>query len=272
MALTLVDTPLKGGLNTPLHQQQITAPGPAAPQTPNALLATPFRTPSIGDGTPSVRGPPGSVTPGATPLRDQLSINAEGALVPASSERALKQYQKSVRASLEQSLSQLPASANDFEIVVNEEDPEHLAESAESSEKFIEDQSDLDARREADAEAARVAALKKRSQAVQRDLPRPHTVNKSVLRPSDVSCTELQRAEEMIKREMIVMLHYDALHSPLTTGKKSAQDGHADYLQTHPYRHFTEQQMAEAKNILQKEMKVRIWPYCNVGWGLSSRL
>ena len=110
-----------------------------------------------------------------------------------------------------------------------------------------------------EAEAARVAALKKRSQSVQRDLPRPHTVNKSVLRPSDVSCTELQRAEEMIKREMIVMLHYDALHSPLSTGKKSSQDNaHADYLVTHPYRDYSEEQMDDAKSLLQKEMKVNL--------------
>lgn len=45
MALTHVDTPLKGGLNTPLHESDFSG---ALPQsqvvaTPNTVLATPFR-------------------------------------------------------------------------------------------------------------------------------------------------------------------------------------------------------------------------------------
>ena len=163
MALTHVDTPLKGGLNTPLNEVQSLGPHTAAPQTPNTLLSTPFRTPALGDSTPSVRSvsAAGSATPGS--LRDQLSINAEGALVPANSEKALKQYQKSIRSSLKESLSSLPESTNNYDIVVPDDDPEHLRDIS-SGESIMEDQSDVDARREADAEAARVAALKKRSQ------------------------------------------------------------------------------------------------------------
>ena len=58
--------------------------------------------------------------------------------------------------------------------------------------------------------------MKKRSQAVQRDLPRPQEVNMTVLRPSnaEVHLSDLQKAEELIKREMVTMLHYDALHNP----------------------------------------------------------
>lgn len=45
MALTHVDTPLKGGLNTPLHAPDFAGalPQPHALATPNTLLATPFR-------------------------------------------------------------------------------------------------------------------------------------------------------------------------------------------------------------------------------------
>ena len=56
-----------------------------------------------------------------------------------------------------------------------------------------------------------------RSQVVQRDYPRPTDVNHTVLRPKgagDPQLTELQRAEELIKREMVTMMHYDALHNP----------------------------------------------------------
>jgi pre-mRNA-splicing factor CDC5/CEF1 len=124
----------------------------------------------------------------------------------------------------------------------------------------VEDQADVDAKREAEAEARRVAELSRRSQAVQRDMPRPHTINKSVLRPPDVHYTDLQKAEELIKREMVVMLHYDALHSPTSAaaGKKSSQDAaHAEYLHTHPYRTYSEEDIAQAKKLLSKEMQVR---------------
>ena len=45
MALTNVDTPLKGGLNTPLHQSDFSGVTPQrqAVQTPNTVLTTPFR-------------------------------------------------------------------------------------------------------------------------------------------------------------------------------------------------------------------------------------
>lgn len=47
MALTNVDTPLKGGLNTPLHESDFTGATPQqrVMQTPNTVLGTPFRTP-----------------------------------------------------------------------------------------------------------------------------------------------------------------------------------------------------------------------------------
>lgn len=58
MALTHVDTPLKGGLNTPLHNSDFSGVLPQAQtiSTPNTVLATPFRS-SRSDG---------SVTPGST--------------------------------------------------------------------------------------------------------------------------------------------------------------------------------------------------------------
>lgn len=52
MALTNVDTPLKGGLNTPLHDSDFSGVTPKhmAVATPNTVLSTPFRTPSNTDG------------------------------------------------------------------------------------------------------------------------------------------------------------------------------------------------------------------------------
>lgn len=45
MALTNIDTPLKGGLNTPLHESDFSGVTPQRQQiqTPNTVLTTPFR-------------------------------------------------------------------------------------------------------------------------------------------------------------------------------------------------------------------------------------
>ena len=39
-------------------------------------------------------------------------------------------------------------------------------------------------------------------------------MNESVLRAKDQKLNGLQEAEEMIKREMLIMLHYDAVNYP----------------------------------------------------------
>ena len=56
LALQNVETPLKGGENTPIHDSSFegVTPRKAAVQTPNVVLGTPFRT-------------PGQAGPGATP-------------------------------------------------------------------------------------------------------------------------------------------------------------------------------------------------------------
>lgn len=52
MALSHVDTPLKGGLNTPLHNTDFSGVTPQreAISTPNTVLTTPFSQRSITDG------------------------------------------------------------------------------------------------------------------------------------------------------------------------------------------------------------------------------
>lgn len=69
MALTHVDTPLKGGLNTPLHNSDFSGVMPKAESvaTPNTVLATPFR---------SARSE-GGATPGSTFMTPR-----SGAMVP----------------------------------------------------------------------------------------------------------------------------------------------------------------------------------------------
>ncbi|PIO39751.1 hypothetical protein AB205_0065540, partial [Aquarana catesbeiana] len=103
MALTNVDTPLKGGLNTPLHESDFTGVTPQRQvvQTPNTVLSTPFRTPSQSTEGLTPRGgmtpkPVIGATPGRTPLRDKLNINPEDGSVDYNDPAYIKQLSSSL--------------------------------------------------------------------------------------------------------------------------------------------------------------------------------
>lgn len=87
--------------------------------------------------------------------------------------------------------------------------------------------------------------MAKRSQVIQRGLPRPNEVNMNVLRPTtDASLTDVQRAEELIKQEMITMMQYDALKNPINTNPKRApmiERQAKNWLEQHPYEEFAEE-------------------------------
>lgn len=122
--------------------------------------------------------------------------------------------------------------------------------------------------------------MKKRSQALQRSFPRPHEVNVSVLRPlaGDIHLTDLQKAEELIKREMVTMLHYDALHNPPSTFSTKKCKFLARIL-----RHFKPASMA-ARNYVCTEGRrqgrvvpglvsrplLPLWPQCGASGTLES--
>jgi pre-mRNA-splicing factor CDC5/CEF1 len=271
MALTNVDTPLKGGLNTPLHESDFSGVTPKhhVAATPNTML-TPFRTPAQaaaeagGAMTPGMKPP--IHTPLRTPIRDNLNINQEG---DDFEENAFAQYsQEEQRNMLKQGLSSLPKPKNDYEIVVPENEEGEMDTSG-PSQAFVEDQADLDERKEAELAKQREMELRKRSHAVQRDLPRPMEINSTVMRPKDAQLDSLQKAEELIKREMQTMLHYDALSNPTKeqqaalaagSGKKDAQKAaiqhahHKAYLEQHPYEEVDEYEMELAKDLLTQEM------------------
>lgn len=273
MALTHVDTPLKGGVNTPLHDTNFSSvlPQSSVVATPNTVLATPFRTTRAdGAATPGFQTPSSALVPVGsntqtgtfTPalLRDKLNINAEDDTSVAETPAAYKNYQKQLKESLREKLSTLPTPRNDYEIVV----PEDESDNAEAHDKdgMVEDQADIDARLVAEEKANRAAELKRRSTAIQRELPRPLDINTTILRPpTDMQgLTELQKAEELIKQEMITMLHYDAVSDPveLPAGaparKPSALQQLQAYLDQNLYEEFDETDLEGAKELLKEEM------------------
>ncbi|XP_074093173.1 cell division cycle 5-like protein isoform X2 [Macrotis lagotis] len=179
MALTNIDTPLKGGLNTPLHESDFSGVTPQRQiiQTPNTVLSTPFRTPSHGAEGLTPRGgmtpkPVVGTTPGRTPLRDKLNINPEEGLADYNDPSYVKQMERESREHLRLGLMGLPAPKNDFEIVLPENAEKEL-EDRDIDETYVEDAADIDARKQAIRDAERVKELKRMHKAVQKDLPRP---------------------------------------------------------------------------------------------------
>ncbi|KAL4708323.1 hypothetical protein ACJJTC_007729 [Scirpophaga incertulas] len=264
MALTHVDTPLKGGLNTPLHDADFggALPQPAAVATPNTVLATPFRSSRSEISTPGSFNTPsqaGGQTALTTPgLRDKLSINPEDRLGGGDTPQVANQLQKQLKASVRSALQSLPAPRNDYEIVVPDQDDETPDTSSTSD--MVEDQADADARHTKELEEIRAAELALRSTAVQRGLCRPADVNAAVVRGAAGTLTPLQLAEELLKAEMVTMLHYDALRDPPPGVDKKrvvqAQAAHLAYLEQHPYEEFTAAELDAARAALQREVEV----------------
>ena len=272
MVLTNVDTPLKGGLNTPLHETFLSTPGAGKTPisvTPNKLIATPFRTPANQINktglTPDVNSTPRQLSEhtNATPLRDKLNINPEEALSFESSSAA-KEYQNFNRENLRKALSELPKPKNEYEIVLSEDELESKDDREKDSFTF-EDQADVDARKEAELEAELLAKMKRQTQAVQRNFPRPSEINQNILRVHnpEAPLSELQQAEELIKQEMLTLLYHDAINNPtdqqmLLANMKAKSGGSlnvaAAYLSKNPYQPVEEKDLEEAKCLLQEEI------------------
>ncbi|XP_048479244.1 cell division cycle 5-like protein [Plutella xylostella] len=266
MALTHVDTPLKGGANTALAQTDFSGalPQSQALATPNTVLKTPFRSTRTDVSTPGSFNTPGHgpaqpgglITPG---LRDNLNINPEEGMSVGDTPQQAHQFNKQLKASVRSALSSLPAPRNDYEIVVPAAADEGIDPAPRAPR---EDQADRDARAEVEEMTRRAAELALRSQAIQRNLARPTSVNSLVLRArsAGAALTPLQRAEELLKAEMCAMLHYDNLHDPSPDIDKKRlvqlQASHLAYLEQHPYEEFTAEELAAAKLELQKEMEV----------------
>lgn len=179
-------------------------------------------------------------------------------------------------ASLHKKLARLPQPKNNFEISMPDEEeteaslPEQV-EGSEGTSAQVADQAEVD-RAAAEARAAAAdAAWAKRSHALQRGLPRPTAVNNGVLRPpaEEAGLTDLQKAEELIKQEMLTMLHYDSLHNPppnlladlsrnsegkllsATAQQKRLQQlnaNHEIFLRDSEYEEFDDEALAEASS------------------------
>lgn len=220
--MVTAQTPLLGDENTPLHA----APGEgtgfegATPRhqvafTPNPL-ATPAHQGGLGPGaTPRSETP--SATPLRTPLRDNLSLNPSGAASSIGDTPRDRRGRPGPGVSaLKSAFANLPKPENNFELLVPEEEAD---EASADTVQIEEDAAERDARLRRQREEEDRKEFARRSQAVQKGLPRPAVVDVDKLlenlslAPDETP--ELGPARKLIDSEMVMLLQHDAIAFPL---------------------------------------------------------
>ncbi|KAI5475292.1 pre-mRNA-splicing factor CDC5/CEF1 [Pseudohyphozyma bogoriensis] len=224
--LSMAQTPLFGGENTPMHELvgrtgfEGATPRGGVAATPNPL-ATPFRSDASDvSATPmsSVGGRPGA-TPLRTPMRDSLSINYEDG--SGETPRGLRDLKSQLKAGF----MSLPQPKNEFELVLPEEEEENEEVAAVMR---IEDATEREEKLKALRAAEEAKALARRSQAVKRGLPRPVDFDPAVLlagldlaQADDSADPARAEAERLVAIEMVHLLTHDAIAHPVPGGKRA---------------------------------------------------
>lgn len=266
-------TPLLGGENPELHPSDFSGVTPRKReiQTPNPM-ATPLMspgpmglTPRIGM-TPSRDGHSFGATPRATPYRDELHINED--IEMQDNAKLELRRQAELRRNLRSGLTNLPQPKNEYQIVI-QPIPE---ENEEAEEKIEEDMSDRLAREKAVEQARQEALLRKRSKVLQRELPRPPSASLDLIRnlltrkdedkSSFVPPTLFEQADEMINKELLLLLEHDNAKYPLEEkpekekkkGVKRTLNGKSS-LPVPEIEDFEEDELKEADSLIKREIE-----------------
>lgn len=233
LAMNRMSTPLLGGENAVLQE----GTGYAG--------ATPSRTPSSVRSSANDKTPLTSST--RTPLRDELGINPEQLYGLDASKRAEKARQKRMLEDLKQGFGSLPAPQNEYEINIPvKEDDDGVNDGNALGE---EDAGDREERLKQLRALEHERELKRRSQAVQRELPRPTKIKKALV----------DGGLEEISREMYAMITFDIAKHPSEEQKKSSSNkkrkktsANAQVAVPQP-RAFSDAQLEHARNMIQIE-------------------
>ncbi|KAK3825570.1 MAG: pre-mRNA splicing factor component-domain-containing protein [Benniella sp.] len=199
-AMLYSQTPLLGGETPQYNLKEGTGYDGITPrhnpvQTPNPYMQTPLA---------------GSSMAMKTPLRDQLSINRSGEDSVFATPRDQRMHQSMLKSQLRAGLANLPAPTNKFTLIM----PEELE--AESNEHVIEEDAAEIAKRKKEAqEAEERARLLRRSQAVQRNLPRPTVFRAPVDAATVISSNDpLAEADRLVQEELAQLVTHDAVAYP----------------------------------------------------------
>lgn len=222
-ALTETQSSLLGGDNTPLHEGSGSTgfdgvtPRKHVVATPNPM-ATPMRQGGVnGAGATPMRTPAG---PGATPMRtprDNFAINQDepGAMqLVGNTPREVKLREQAMRTKLKSRFAALPKPKEvDFELELPEEQQEVDGE-IELSE---EDAAERDRRNQVSREAAERTDFKRRTQVMQKKLPRPSAIDIDSLLKTAAEVVD--PVEAMIAKETALLIANDALKYPIRGAK-----------------------------------------------------
>ncbi|KAF9496059.1 hypothetical protein BDN71DRAFT_1446773 [Pleurotus eryngii] len=229
--MTIQQTPLLGEENTPLHIGPGGGTGfeSATPRhqvafTPNPL-ATPRDTEQSGDvaATPRTVRAGISTTPLRTPMRDNLSINpADQTSFVGDTPREQKLRESSAKRALKAGFLNLPKPENNFELLVPDDEGGDGDVDGQTP-MSEEDAAERDARLQRIREENERKALARRSQAVQRNLPRPANVDMAQLM-NDLSIGEEDvlpaDTMQLINEELVNILQHDSIAHPLPGSSK----------------------------------------------------
>ncbi|KID96824.1 pre-mRNA splicing factor CEF1, partial [Metarhizium majus ARSEF 297] len=244
-ALNDTKSALLGGENTPLYEGagstgfEGIAPRKQAMATPNPL-ATPLRS---GAGVGATPGRPGQ-TPMRTP-RDTFSLNQEdGMPMPSATPRDIKMHDLAMRNQLRSGLASLPKPKDtewEFEI------PDEEQETARADDTVEEDAAERDRREQAIRAAEEELERRRRTQVMQKDLPRPSIVDLTMLLKKADSIQNA--AEAMIARETALLMANDAAQYPVTDSQVKGI--------YKPIERFDDDALADARLLILSETKPR---------------
>lgn len=208
-ALNDTQSALLGGENTPLHQGagstgfEGIAPRKQVMATPNPL-ATPLR-----------NGGANGAAPGQTPMRtprDTFALNQEdGMSMTGATPRDIRNREMATRNQLRAGLAALPKPKDtewEFEI------PDEEKETAAADDAMEEDAADRDRRERERREAAEALERRRRTQVMQRGLPRPVVVDFTDLMKRAKAIDD--PAAALIAAETAALMAHDAIKFPLS--------------------------------------------------------
>ena len=243
-ALNETKSALLGGENTPLYEGAAStgfegiAPRKQAMETPNPM-ATPLRAGANGVG--ATPGRPGQ-TPMRTP-RDSFALNQEdGTDMTSATPRDVKLRNLAVRDQLRAGLSSLPKPKDtewEFEL------PEEQREAALAGEAQEEDAAEIDRRDRQIRAAEEALELRRRTQVMQKDLPRPLVVDLPRLLKEAGALQDA--AESLIAKEAAALMASDASKYPLPGSQVKGK------AQTLP--RFDDDSLADARLLILSETK-----------------
>ncbi|KAH7145772.1 pre-mRNA splicing factor component-domain-containing protein [Dactylonectria estremocensis] len=240
-ALNDTQSALLGGENTPLHQGKAStgfdgiAPRKQTMATPNPM-ATPLR--GANGATPH--------QPGQTPMRtprDTFALNQDdGMSMVSATPRDIRMRDLATRNQLRSGLSSLPKPKDtEWELDI----PEEQKEAMQLEDAVEEDAEERDRRERQMREAEEALEFRRRTQVMQRDLPRPVVVDLTNLLKKASALTDT--AEALIAKEAAALMANDVMQYPLPGSQVKGAPRALPY--------FDDDSLAQARLLILSETK-----------------